>query len=72
MATRLDYIAYQKLLRDVNDLEKNGTRKFTIYLQAAREQQSYTLSNQIEEVILKWQNDTDDLLKLLHRKSPSH
>jgi len=65
-----DHAAYQVVLRELNNLENEGIKIFSENLQTAREQGSYALAAQIEETIHRWEKETADLLKLLHRKSP--
>jgi hypothetical protein len=69
-ASQLNYTLYQGLLRELDQLEKDGIRAFTEHLQTARVRQDYIIVPQIEQTIAKWQKDTDDLLKFLKRKTP--
>jgi hypothetical protein len=66
----VDHASYQALLRELNLLEKEGIKVFSDRLQAARDQNSFVLVTQIEEALHGWEKENEDLLKLLHRKSP--
>ncbi len=68
---QLDHAMYQTLIQELDHAERDGFAALDTQFQAALARKNYTLIARIQDSIHEWQRETEDLSKLLRRKSPS-
>lgn len=66
----LSYADYQRLLTELNILEREGLKVLSENLLKAKNQGLHTLASQIENNINKWEKFTTEFTNYLKKKAP--